>query len=235
MLPWSIISLEVIAYRRSVSEDTISNERSPMSDDYEERIREDWYYTYKAWDAADDRRRAEREHEITRLGVEGARLGRETYRSEGARQLQEPLDRFFLNKKHALNQIDGLDALGASPVPLSTKTWWLHQLEAIDPRNPKAKVELESLLGWIKAFKSCWIEADVRASPVLEDPFRAASQKRRFNRYTLPLNLQALQDEEQKRGSEKVRNDYLKATLESIESSLKLLDTLCEAVQRCAT
>lgn len=40
-----------------------------MSDDYEERIRQDRYYTYKAWDTADDRRRLERQNEITRLGL----------------------------------------------------------------------------------------------------------------------------------------------------------------------
>ena len=26
-----------------------------MNDDYEERVRQDWYYTYKTWDAADAR------------------------------------------------------------------------------------------------------------------------------------------------------------------------------------
>jgi hypothetical protein len=60
-----------------------------MSDDHEERIREDWYYTYKAWDAADDKRSLERQNEITRLGAEGARLEREIERSERARELQE--------------------------------------------------------------------------------------------------------------------------------------------------
>jgi hypothetical protein len=64
-----------------------------------------WYYTYKAWDAAGDRRRLERQNEITRLGVEGARLEKEIQRSERARRLQEWIDKFLLNKRHAQRSI----------------------------------------------------------------------------------------------------------------------------------
>lgn len=54
----------------------MAGEVASVSDDYEERIREDWRYTYRAWDAADDRRRFEREQDSIRLGFESARLVR---------------------------------------------------------------------------------------------------------------------------------------------------------------
>lgn len=184
-----------------------------MSDDYEERTREDWFYTYKAWDAAHDRRRAEREHEITRLGVEGARLGREIGRSERARELQEWIDRFLLNKKHELAHIEGLDA---SVVRVSAKTEWRQQLDRIDPRAPQAKLELEDLLRKVRTFKVAWIEAE---------KIRIAIESRH-----LESRLWDPTREEQRRRGEKVRRDYLESVVELIESSLKVLVSICEVI-----
>jgi hypothetical protein len=181
-----------------------------MNDDYEERVRQDWYYTYKTWDAADDRRRLERENETSRLGIEGTRLGRAIGRSERVRELQERIDRFLLNKKNALCQIDVFDA---SVVPVSDKIEWRQQLERIDARSPEAKLELESLLAKVRTFRSAWIEAE---------KFRTAIESRHLD----PLQA------EQKRRGEKTRNDCLISSLKAMESSLNLLVTLCEAVQR---
>jgi hypothetical protein len=183
-----------------------------MSDDYEERIREDWYYTYKAWDAADDRRRLERQSEITRLGAEGARLEREIERSEQETELQEWIDRFLLNKKQALDRIDLISAV---LVPLSHKTEWRQELDRIDPCHPEAKLELESLLAKVRTFKSASIERDKWGTQMEPLPF-----------------LASLRDEKLKRKIEEARVSCLKSGLEPIESSLKLLVRLCEAVRR---
>ena len=185
-----------------------------MSDDHEERIREDWYYTYKAWDAADDKCSLERQNEITRLGAEGARLEREIERSERARELQEWIDRFLLNKKYALREIDGLDG---SAVPVSDKTEWHQELDRINPRNPVAKLQVESLLAKVSTFKSAWIEAE---------KIRVAIESQVRSRYFDPIQL------EQKHSAEQARNDCVRSSLQLVESSLNVLVSVCGVVQR---
>ncbi|HEX3494138.1 MAG TPA: hypothetical protein VHT48_01995 [Methylocella sp.] len=121
-----------------------------MGDDREERIRDDWYHTYKSWDAADDRRRVERENQITRLGLEGARLGREIERTEQASQLKKCIDDFQKYKQNTLLHIDGIeDDLWVS----ENKIEWRQRLETIDARLPGAERELKSVLENVMAFK----------------------------------------------------------------------------------
>jgi len=58
-------------------------------DDLENRIQNYWDHTYKQWDRADDQRRLEREHDITRLGIEGEHLGRAIDRANRTAELEK--------------------------------------------------------------------------------------------------------------------------------------------------
>jgi hypothetical protein len=100
-----------------------------MSHDHEERV---LHYICKATAPA---------NEIALMGAEGARLERDIEPSERAGELQEWIDRFLLEKEHALNSIDSISAFW---VPLSRKTEWHQELDAIDPRDAQAKLELQS-------------------------------------------------------------------------------------------
>lgn len=108
--------------------------------------------------------------------------------------------------------------MSAILVPLTHKTEWRQQLDQIDPGNPEAKLELESLLAKVRTFKSASIEGDEWGIHMEPLPF-----------------LDSLRDEKLKRKIEEARVSCLKSGLERIESSLKLLVSVCEAVQRYAT
>jgi hypothetical protein len=182
-----------------------------MSDDYEDRIREDWRYTYKVWDAADDQRRLEREHEITRHSAEGARLDREIERAKQAQRLKELSDTFQQKKKRLVDRLDRIDT---SVVPISDKTEWRQELERIDVHAPAAKLELETLLEKVRIFKSTWPEVQ---------QFRVSIE--------FP-HLRGLLGEELKRKIQEAQEHTLKSVVSSIESSLEQLVSLCEEVKR---
>lgn len=129
-----------------------------MSDDREERIRDHWYHTYKSWDAADDRRRAERGIEISRLRTEGARPGRESDASPAAASGLPPvpsseaelLDRIRTIKTKLLSSIEHCSDL----LPSWERRKWHDQLSGFDVTLPVwvAETQLESLRGSIADF-----------------------------------------------------------------------------------
>ena len=152
-------------------------------------------------------------NEIALMGVEDTRPELNNERIEQAGELQEWIDGFLLNKEHALNSID---SIGAFWVPLNRKTEWHQELDAINPRDAEAKLDLESLVAKVRTLKSAATEG----------------QKWGIHVESVPL-LDSVRDEEQKRKIDETRVYCLKSGLEEIESSLKLLVSLCEAVQRC--
>ncbi|MGH6843796.1 MAG: hypothetical protein ACRECU_03545 [Methylocella sp.] len=185
-----------------------------MGDDREERIRDDWYRTYKSWDHADDRRRVERENQITRLGLEGARLGREIERAEQASRLKERIADFLRYKKDALRNIDG------AWVAADKKSEWYRHLETIDARTQGAESELTNLLESVRAYGRAWSSNGLQwpEGPVFNHEPRSWAQdpwKR----------LEGLKVEVTFRES-------TKTGLNSLESSLNLLIERCQAAHK---
>jgi len=172
-----------------------------MSHDHEERALD---YTRKASAPA---------NEIALIGAEAAWLQPDMEPSEWAGELQEWIDRFLLNKEHALTSIDSISAFW---VPLSRKTEWHQELDAIDPCDAEAKLELESLVAKVRTLRSAASEG----------------QKWGLHMGSVPF-LDSVHDENLKRKIGETWLSCLKSGLEVIESFLKLLVSLCEAVQRC--
>ena len=179
-----------------------------MNDNYEEKGGADRYGT-KTF--AIPERRLGRQNRITCAAAESAQLERVVKRSEWDRELQCWIDGFILNREHALNTIDSISAY---LVPSSHKTEWHQELDRIDPRDAEAKLQLENLLAKVRTLKSTAIEGEKWVIHLESQPFPNSPR-----------------DEKLKRKIDEIRLSCLKSGLEVIESSLKLLVSLCESVQ----
>ena len=186
-----------------------------MSDDYEEEGSSGWYYPSKACAIPDGRRRLAWQNGITCTAAEGAWPEREVQRNQQARELQDWIDEFLLNREHALNSIDSISTY---LVPSRHKAEWHQELDRIDPRDAEAKLQLENLLAKVRTLKSAAIEGEKWVTHMESQVFPDSQR-----------------DETLKRKIDETRLSCLKSGLEVIESSLKLLVCLCESVQIAKT
>jgi hypothetical protein len=141
-----------------------------MSDDLEERINDYWNHTYKKWDAADDAAARDRDHQITRRGIELDSLARKIDRSipaaevERARKwLDTARERMMKRMTSIRERVSSLEPSMYSAFSETTKKEWLGDLEKIDLTGAEADTHLAAFRKKV-SFQREFVSAELRVS-----------------------------------------------------------------------